>query len=508
MVVAHDELFPTPAASPSPLSPTRWAGITPQTVETLKKVLKNNHERWHIFFNDQGFHNHAAHRALAIWALGGDGAIIEAGYKFDSSYQRAAYPSPAPITSRNVYEHLDKREYYDAYLTYFSDEIKRYGLAAMLEKHIFAREANFVDGLPEDKQPRMLDRFLSALVHPLIHTGYGYEFGLPGIVAEGYAQTALHAPCLQNVITSEFFSKYGHDGDTALASLAKKLDITAASKPTGGKKRTHALTIIARLLKDHRTAQVKQFDGRQPGIIYVVRDKLGDVIAKYVEEWVLDTWDPKEVERKYEELVWANVVIYGVGGWEAGSDFNADFSLMHLVTSVLFLPSLLAFLSPPSQALLLRSYFATSLGYWLGRGRPNFDFKGFYSSPDTAYPLPSGNLPVPDEATIPSKEADPNRTKAITPNPWLPLMESTLSHPDEHLIKLQRALAHFNVLYGTQVAGANEGLNGAAEELKGAELLDGSLFIRVAGLTAKRLGRVREGESLVDWDDSGFYSRP
>ena len=31
----------------------------------------------------------------------------------------------------------------------------------------------------------MLDRFVSGVFHPLIHTGHGYEFGLPGIVAEG-----------------------------------------------------------------------------------------------------------------------------------------------------------------------------------------------------------------------------------------------------------------------------------------------------------------------------------
>ena len=31
----------------------------------------------------------------------------------------------------------------------------------------------------------MLGRLLDAVIHPLIHVGYGVEFGLPGMVIEG-----------------------------------------------------------------------------------------------------------------------------------------------------------------------------------------------------------------------------------------------------------------------------------------------------------------------------------
>ena len=181
---------------------------------------------------------------------------------------------------------------------------------------------------------------------------------------------------------------------------------------------------------------------------------------------------------------------------------------MHLVTSVLFLPSILSYLSPPSQALFLRAYFASSIVAYIARGRPNLDIKSFYESQGTLYPVPTGPLPIPGETTLPPPDADPNRIKAVTPNPWLPIIETSLTHPDEHLIKLQRALAHFSVLFGARSPGASEGgLEGAAKELDGAELLDGTLFIRVAGLTAKRMGRVREGEAAREWDLKGFYAK-
>ena len=60
-------------------------------------------------------------------------------------------------------------------------------MRGVLEKYIFSREFNFDDKLNDAEQPRMLDRFVGGLLHPVIHTGYGYEFGLPGIIAEGNA---------------------------------------------------------------------------------------------------------------------------------------------------------------------------------------------------------------------------------------------------------------------------------------------------------------------------------
>lgn len=54
-------------------------------------------------------------------------------------------------------------------------------------------------------------------------------------------------------------------------------------------------------------------------------DRCGDALRKYVEEWSFDHSNPKEGERKMEELVWAHAVIYGLGGWSKDKPFNNDF---------------------------------------------------------------------------------------------------------------------------------------------------------------------------------------
>jgi hypothetical protein len=90
-----------------------------------------------------------------------------------------------------------------------------------------------------------------------------------------------------------------------------------------------------------------------------------------------------------------------------------------------------------------------------------------------------------------------------TPNPWLPLIQSTLVHPADHLCKIQRAFAHFSERYGAHRAAGEPDF--IETEMEGAGVLDGSLFIRAACLTADALGWVREGQKAQEWDFGGFY---
>lgn len=50
------KLFPVPSPAPSPQAPARFPGITPETTKALQKTLRDNHVKWHIFFNLKRFH--------------------------------------------------------------------------------------------------------------------------------------------------------------------------------------------------------------------------------------------------------------------------------------------------------------------------------------------------------------------------------------------------------------------------------------------------------------------
>ena len=89
---------------------------------------------------------------------------------------------------------------------------------------------------------------------------------------------------------------------------------------------------------------------------------------------------------------------------------------MYIVTSSLFLPSLVAYLSPASSALLLREHFLTALTRWVARGRPALARRCGPPPPAPGSPslAPAGTMP----------------------NPWLALIEAALVHPDGHVANI------------------------------------------------------------------------
>jgi len=157
---------------------------------------------------------------------------------------------------------------------------------------------------------------------------------------------------------------------------------------------------------------------------------------------------------------------------------------LHLVTSSLFLPSIHSLLSPESGKLLLRGYLAVALTHWVIHNPPSFTIGEFFADPHTLV-LPPHTDPKPADDAI-----DASR---LNQNPWFPILQSALNHPDEHLLKIQRSFAHYAALYGTRPKG---GL--AQTELVEAAAIDGSLFLRLASITGQVKAWVREGEPSHD----------
>ncbi|KAF9486957.1 hypothetical protein BDN71DRAFT_1405413 [Pleurotus eryngii] len=488
------KLYPIPSPHPpSAISPKVYPGFTPASTAALREVLQDNYKKWHVYIDDYGRHNHATHHMLALWSLGADENVIKAAYKSNCSYQKPAFKSPGPIDESNFVEHLGDHAYYNAYMHFFYKVLQDHTVSEVLEKYLFSNEMNFPSQSDGKKNPQMLSRLLDAIVHPLIHIGYGLELNIPGMLVEGLASAAIHQTTSTKVINLDLFNA-ASQSVVVSTNLMQKLVLEGHPTANAPKENIHALKMMARMLADSRLDGCVVSD---PFAIYSkTMEDVGLIIKSYVDEWTLDTADPAMVPKKFEELVWFFMIIYGISTWKGGDILHADFFYMHLITSSLFLPSVLPYLSPRSQVLLLRSYMMVCLTWWVGLGRQRPDIRGFFKA-DTAYPRPPGPQPAPLVLTFPS----PSSPSAITPNPWLPLLQSSIVHVDEHLPKLMRALAHYGTLYGTRGAEDAEFINTG---LDGAECLDGTLFIRAAGLTAKWMGRIREGEKPALYKGSPY----
>ncbi|KAI9463459.1 hypothetical protein HD554DRAFT_2040980 [Boletus coccyginus] len=468
-----DDLFPTPSLPPSQFSPQRLPGANLESLAALQDVLKDNYQRHHIFFNNTRFHNYITHRALAIYALGGPAAIIRDYYKRDSEIQRPVVESPHPITEENFVDHLADEKFYQGYVSFFSEKVSEKGAASTLEEFVFSDKYNFQQGRDANTQPEMLARLLSRLLHPLIHVGYGIEFGLKGMFVEGLAMAAVH-DCRQHYKLPLVFSV----GGPAITN------IPIVSKAGG----VHAFDIVACILKDDR------FNLRASGgSIDQIIELLGEnslTVMEHAEKWTINLDQPGEVERKMEELIWLSSLVYRVGGLTPNG-FQSDFFLTHMVTSSLFLPSLIAYLTPRSQVLLLRGYLLAALAWWVLCGRPALKIKSFMTTTSIEPSVP----------TTPTPKASLTTETTPTPNPFLPILQSAITHPDDHLVKIQRTFAHFDTLYGRRPAGYFKGT-----ELEDAELLDGSLFLRASLLTADYIGWVREGQEPRPFSLDGFFA--
>ncbi|KDN34683.1 hypothetical protein RSAG8_12232, partial [Rhizoctonia solani AG-8 WAC10335] len=437
-----EKLFPAPtfsSAFTSPSAPTPNAGITPESTATLRRLLIENHKRFHIFFNDKGFHNHLSHHLFAAYGIGAPGHVLQAAFDEHAKYQRPAYKSPEPIVRDNWTKHLGDEDFYNAYMGFFADEIQTHGLRPTFERFVFSHEANWTKD-----EPRMLDRFISGLLHPLIHFGHAAEFGVEGMAVEGLAQAAVHKTAYTRLYDASYFSPPGSSG-SYLASLTSALNL-GGGKP----QHTHAFTILARILADERLEAGKTCTRESDTKFTDTINNAGDIIREYASLWKVSE-DEKEIQERVEELAWLVALMFGAGGWKKDRDFKADFFLVHLVTSDLFIPSILSLLKPAHKVDLLRAYFPVLLAYFVSRGRPALDVKGFYSSV-TVDPKP--------------EHSSASKSSEAIGNPWYTSERVLLTY------RTQRSRGdRWNVVrYFSHT------------ELKGAEEIDGTLFVRTGGL--------------------------
>ncbi|KAG8685474.1 hypothetical protein FRC11_010516 [Ceratobasidium sp. 423] len=464
-----ESLFPDPrfAALNGLPAPAPSPGITPESTATLRKLLIGDYKSFHVFFSQRGLHNHLSHHLLAAYTLGAPAHVLQEIYDSHSAYQRPAYQSPVPINHNNWTEHLGDEDFYNAYMNFFSVEIKEHGLGSTLEKYVFSHEANWADD-----QPRMLDRFIAGAFHPIIHFGYAVEFGIDGMAAEGLAQTAVHQCDFENVFDATFFTE---------AAVAKETS----------KDRVHSFTLLSRILADDRL---------KAGVVCKKETRLragevarnaGGILRDYASLWTV-TQDEKDIRAHAEELHWFVTLVFGIAGWKRDRGFRADFFLAHLVTSNIFLSPIISLLKPKHQVDLLRAFMAASFVWFVAEGRPAIDIQGFFQSV-TTNPKPSPDF---NSSTTNKQEG----------NPWYTILMHSVLHPDEHLIKAQRALAYSASLHGLRPKGSF-----AHTELRGAETIDGTLFIRTAGLLMGELRWNYEVTRRVDgldvgngWDRAGL----
>lgn len=116
--------------------------LSAASAERASKLLQENHDRFHIFFNNDGFHNHIAHHLLTIYALGASPEEIQKHYDNNASYQRPPVKLEEGVVKdmqdpKVFEEHLGDENYYRDYLVFFQREIEKKGWQDVIKEYCF-----------------------------------------------------------------------------------------------------------------------------------------------------------------------------------------------------------------------------------------------------------------------------------------------------------------------------------------------------------------------------------
>ncbi|EGP85601.1 uncharacterized protein MYCGRDRAFT_44609 [Zymoseptoria tritici IPO323] len=317
------------------------SGITSETSKRASELLQENHERHHIFFNHEGFHNHIVHHLLTLWSLGAGTADIQKGYDDNQSYQRPAITPKSSIVGQlqdvdTFMQHLGPEKHYPDFLEFFKHEIEAKGWQETLRQYVFAGDQRADD---------MLVRMYSGFLHPIIHLGFGIEFQQPAIIAEALAQAACH--------------------DNWLGQLLLPAEKVAASRAGGTSK-----SIVQLIDEIHADKQiidaVRWEDGNK------IRDGLlaraGDRMIDYLSQVKVK---PDDLELKIAEMT--NACIYYTGGAQrTDKAVKFDFFYMHSVNSSIFWSSFLKqdWLSEVNKVRLLEWKIRLDLAMYASRRSP------------------------------------------------------------------------------------------------------------------------------------------
>ena len=218
--------------------------------------------------------------------------------------------------------------------------------------------------------------------------------------------------------------------------------------------------------------------------------------------WFAAEEPDEQLNIKVEELFWATTLLFA-GTGKPGRKPRLDFFLMHLLNATLFLPSLLkAVPTQQSKAELIHAFLATLLMIVLLRGRPRIDTELMISYSTNPSPPHVEGAPILQADS--SATGDPNDRACI--NPWIDILSSVIYVPDPHTIKAVRALYYASQHYGHTSAGDVVGTigNNGQETLKGIGKVDGTVFVKAAGVLMDTLGWVSHGQTAGNWDRSAL----
>ncbi|GJE96190.1 questin oxidase family protein [Phanerochaete sordida] len=476
-----------------------FAGATPESKATIERLLEEDRQKHHCFWGRVGFHNHLSHHLLAAYDFGASAKQLQAIYDAEldeldpihlaDRATKTVEEQHVTITAENWTEYLGQEKYYACLVTFFAGVVEKVGMGEALEQYVFAPAAN-------GNGAQMLLRFVGGAAHPLIQMGYAVEFGSDAMAAAALAQAACHSPYVPEIFD--------------LRPQTKTTNGHTAQETAAGRQPAQGLSLLEIIREMYDSPIMKPVMPYDPDGLLRKRqadartDGRPEEIVRLANLWVVDASRGQAgLDEKVEELVWLATLLMA-GTSKPGRKPRVDFFLMHMVTSSLFVPSLLQALpSMASKVTLVRAMLPVVLMYVTVRGRPRIDPALLMSYSATPRPPTRQGLAACTRAD--GALGDPAQDAYV--NPWPEIVAGVLHAPDAHTVKTIRTLYFAAQRYGTTPPGGAIGAfrrSDGKETHKGTAQMDGTIFVRAAGVVMNALGWVSHGQKEGKWDRSAL----
>ena len=313
--------------------------INAESAKTASQFLQENHDKYHIFFNSDGFHNHIAHHILSIYALGATKQEIEKAYDINKSYQRPQEAVEEKVVQdmsdrANSAKYLGQEKYFHDYEVFFQNEIEAKGWEAVVNEHLFAGD-NHANAL--------FVRLYAGFLHPIIHLGFGVEFKQPAVIAEALAQAAIHTDWIGRLL------------------------LPAETKAAEQKSEKSLFDLIEEIQANEKIKHAPHWDDGnkvRDGILGRAPDEMISLAA----QWQVK---PDELEKKTAEMI--NAAAYFTGSAQhPPKQVKFDFYYMHCINCSIFFSSFLKqeWLSTGNKVRLLEWKGRLDLAMYASRKSP------------------------------------------------------------------------------------------------------------------------------------------
>ncbi|KAL8804190.1 MAG: hypothetical protein Q9182_002732 [Xanthomendoza sp. 2 TL-2023] len=359
--------------------------LTQDSADAASKVLQENHEIYHIFFNHSAFHNHIAHHIPTLFALGASPDAIQKHYANNTSYQRPLQPVDRDLIqsfheNATFLKYLGQERYYHDYLIFFEYEIGQKGHEEVLNEYMLKGN---------ERADEILVRMFTGFLHPIIHLGFGIEFNQPAIIAEALAQAAVHV---------DWIGPY-------LSGVEKAAAGTVSSKPL--------VDILDQIRADSKLRNAAHWDEHDANKLFDgILGRAPQEMTKYAAQWRVDG---DELESKTAEMT--NAAVYFTGSAQhPPKQIKFDFYYMHCVNSSIFFSSFVkqSWISTKNKIRLLQFKGWLDLAMYTSRRAPE--------------------LLLDEVVNYHPKQPDGS---------WEDIFQRVIEHEDDgHVSKMVRALRH------------------------------------------------------------------